>query len=853
MWKTFLNNLAMRKRRLLATSVAIVLGVAFLVGAMSFGNTLRSAMTNSYDEANRGTAVAVRGSNKIGRDDGGLRNLLPAEMIDTLRTEPGVDNVVATVGGMAQILDRDGERVGGGGPPTIGGNWLDDPRLNPYRIVDGRAPADVPAGTPYEVVIDRRSAETADLQVGDQTRVATPEVVEVTIVGIATFGSYDSQGPVTFTGFAPDAAQTLLGEPGKVNMFRIAAAPGTSPEGLRTEIAAALPDGAEAVTGSQLSKEAMSDLTSEFLGVFEKILMVFGGIAVMVATLSIHNTFAILAAQRSREAALLRAVGATRRQVLAGNVGEALVVGIGASALGIGGGYAISSMLRWIMARADVMDLGDVSTVMSTSTILLGVIVGIGVTLVASIGPALRSSRVAAIEALRDSDGDEQASIRVRTSIGAVLFGAGVSTMLLATRSLDRAAEFAALGGVGVLVGAVMLGPAIARPASRLLGVPGRAASHQGRLARDNAVRNRKRTAGAAAALMIGTAVVALFATFGASTKASLTQTIDRSFGGDLVLAGFDSAVQISPQAVETISALPEVKTAATVGITYVQLDGEATMAMVTDFDKLAEVLRIDGRGNPRAMATDNIAVSEQFAREHHLNLGSSATVTFPDRQTMDVTVGLVVGDRQTFGDMAMMPQAFAGREGRVPIVQMLIGLAPGVDEHRGAAAVNAAAKPFAIPEAKTRSQFIDDMGDQVDGVLFFIYGFLAIAVLIAVMSIANTLSLSIHERIREFGLLRAIGQSRRQVRAMVRWESVIVAVLGAACGLLLGTGLGWGLMRAIAVQEGWGVFAVPTATLIVMVILAVVAGVLAAWRPARRAAKLNMLVAISGGHGRMG
>lgn len=855
--KTFLSQLRARRRRLVSTGVSVILGVAFLVAALSFGSTLGRGFEAMFKEANKTTAVVVRSKTLVGSNHGGQRNTIPATVADTVRAVPGVAEAATGIQTSGQLLDRNGEGVGGNGPPTFAGNWIADPRLNPYRIVDGRAPRDLAPGEPYEVVIDRNSANKAGYKPGDHAKVVLPDPVNVVIVGIAAFGSGDSMGPVTFTGFAPKAASTLLSTgPGgdQIDMIRVAAEPGTSPEELRQSIARSLPAGIEALTGAQLTAEQIDDINGDFLDLFRAMLTTFGVIAVVVAAVSIYNTFSIVVAQRARESALLRAIGASRRQVLTMVVAESLTIGVIASLIGLAAGFGLSSLLQWVMASTGAIDLGDLSTVLDTSTIVTGLAVGIGVTLLASLGPAIRSARTAPVDALRSADAETRRLGRLRIAIGVVLAGAGATTVVLATRSSDNALMISAMGALLVLAGALVLAPVAVRPAAMILGAPGAVRGQtQGKLARQNVLRNPRRTANAAAALMIGVTVVAVFATFGASLTASVERMVNRNFGGDLVISSvsqFDGG--FSATAASQVAELPEVAHSVNLALGSVRVGDDDQFASVVDAPSLAKVLDVEvSSGSMEAVTSGTIAISSQYAREHDLAVGSPSALTFPDGSSTQVRVAAVYADRMTMGDV-MINAADAAPHLRVmPIVAVLIDLRPGVTEQDGAAAVNRVTAPYSMPKAQTRSEYVESIASQVDDMLAFIYGLLGVAVLIAVMSIANTLALSIHERTREIGLLRAVGQSRRQVRSMIRKESVIVSVFGATIGAGLGLFCGWGLMRAMAVQEGIGLFTAPVTTLVIVVGLAVAAGIMAAMRPARRAARIGILSAIAGSEDR--
>ncbi len=843
MFKTILKGLWYRKRRLFGTVTAVVLGVAFLTATLVIGDTQRSDFGQAFTEGNAGTDVIVRSSSEIGGEES-VRDVIDASVVEQVAAVDGVAKAVPLVEGVGTILDSDGDRIGGQGPPTTATNWVDDPELNPWRLAEGRAPR-----ADDEVVIDRASAENGGLAVGDRTTVLTPTPVEVTIVGTVTFGDADSIGPTTYTAFTLPAAQQLLtGRPDAISSVIVAAEDGVSRETLRDEIMQVMPARIEALTQSELTAEQQDEIESGFLGFFNMFLLVFAGIAMVVAAFSIYNTFSIVVAQRTRESALLRAIGASRRQIVVGVALEALAVGVIASAIGLGAGIGLAAGLKAWLSGADLA-LSSSGLVIDAATIVTAATVGILTTFVASVAPAVKASRVAPLAALRDVAVDRSAVSKTRVVVGLLLTGAGLASVIAATSSGDGAVSRVGLGALAVLVGAVVLGPVAARPAAAVLGTGAvLTGGFTGRLARRNAMRNPRRIAASASALMVGTGVVALFTTFGASLKATIDDTVDDQFGGDLIVEqdGFSGAA-LSPELAGAIAELPEVDDAVGTAFAIANIEGDDIEPTVTDFARLDAVLDMGVvQGSVNDLGPGKIAISEHYAEEHQLALGDTIPMTFVDGATSDLPVGVIYTERMSFGDLVMSNTDWAPHARQAGDVVVFVDLADGVTEADGNAAVTAVTDRYSAPDPQTRGEYKASIGSEIDSMLAVIYGLLAVAVLIAVMGIANTLSLSIHERTRELGLLRAVGQSRAQLRSTVRWESVIVAVFGTIGGLAVGTFLGWGLMRAISAQEGFGVFEAPVTSLAVVLGLAAAAGGVAAIRPARRAARLDILAAIS-------
>ncbi len=842
MLSTVLAGLWARKRRLFGTTTAVVLGVAFLAATLVIGDTMRAGFSGAFERANAGLAVSVRSSTVMGSEPR-VRDAIDAALTEQVAAVDGVDRAVPVVEGVATVIGADGDPIGGDGPPTVGASWIDDPALNPYRIVDGRPPA-----ADGEVVIDRRTAEEGDLRVGSSTRVLVPDPIDVTVVGIATFGDDDSFGPITYTAFTFDQAQQLLApRPGTVSEILVAGEDGVSDATLRDEISELLPARIEALTQDEVIAEQEDEIQSDFVGMFEMILLTFAVIALVVATFSIHNTFSILVAQRTRESALLRALGASRRQVVMGVAVEALVVGVAASAIGLGLGYGLAVGLDTLLASAD-LSLGN-SLVFGADTVVIAALVGIVTTLFASLAPALKASRVAPLAALRDVAVDRSSSSVWRAALGTLVTGAGVATVLAATSTDGGALGRAGLGSLAVVVGAVILGPVVARPFAAVFGA-GVAASRglTGKLARRNAMRNPRRVAGSASALMVGTAVVAVFATFGASIKASVDSEVDRVFSGDLVVIqdGFSGA-GLSTELAPAIDELPEVDSAVGVAFGVGQIDGDTVEPAVTDPTRLSAAFDLGvTSGSLEDLAPGEVAISEDYASDHGLAVGDSVAMTFVDGATTDLRIDAVYSERMSFGDLVMTRKDWEPHAGQAGDTVLFVNLADGVSEVAGQEAVDTVTAAFAAPDSQTRDEYVESVGAEVDQMLAVVYGMLGVAVLIALLGIANTLSLSIHERTRELGLLRAVGQSRAQLRSTVRWEAIIVAVFGTVGGVGIGTFLGWGLLRALRADEGYGQIAAPWSVLAVILVLAAAAGVLAALRPARRAARLDILAASS-------
>jgi putative ABC transport system permease protein len=846
MFRVIRKGLLAHKRRLTGTVLAIFLGVGFLSGTLVLGDTLGSNFDDLFQSANAGTDAVIRGASTVSVATRGPdiqeRGLVDGRLLDRVRTVPGVAAAEPSVLGYGQLIGTDGAAVGGNGPPRQAGNWIDDPDLTPYRLVEGWPPAG-----PGEVVINRGAARDGSLRVGDSTTVQTPEPVRVRVVGIATWNSADGFGRSTFVAFGlADAQRYVTKRPGQLTSVLVRAGPNVSEVDLVNRLRPLLPPGTESLTGAELVQETTDSVSGGFLAFFKAFLLVFAGVALLVATFSIVNTFSILVAQRSRESALLRALGATRRQVLGSVLAEAAVVGTVASGAGLLGGLGIASLLKALFNGVGFA-LPDTGLVLTTRTILVSLAVGVLVTLLAGIAPAVAASRVPPLAALRTVAVGRTGSSRRRAVAGTVLTLAGGTLAVAAVAgSGSGALTSAGIGAVLTTAGIVVLGPSVARPVSRLLGAPLPALrGTTGALARGNAMRNPRRTASTASALLVGVGVVTLFTVLGASIRASTDASVRQSFGGDLAVTAPGFGAGFSPRLADDVRRLPEVQAAAGLARAGVQMDGTGTAVTVSDPDQLGQVFDLDvGAGSLGALGRHGFAVNATTATEHGWQLGSTARIGFPDGSVEPMTVGAVYSARTVVGDY-LLPRAAWTAHATVDIdTTVLVGLRPGVDLVAGRAAVQRVAGGYGSPTVRDRAQWADALSTGVNTMLTIVYALLALAVLIALMGIANTLSLSIHERTRELGVLRALGLTRRQLRSIVRWESVLIAVFGTLGGLGLGVFLGWALVNAAAANIGS--FAAPPARLLVVLGVGAAVGVLAAARPARRAARLDVLAAIA-------
>ncbi|MFS8199855.1 FtsX-like permease family protein [Streptomyces sp. CWNU-52B] len=842
------SSLRAHKRRFAGTFLAVLLGVAFLAGTLVMGDTLRASFDTMFGNATSGTDAVVRSADTITTpgESQGVRQPVDTDLVAAVEKTPGVAAAAPDIQGAGQLVGANGDPVGGQGPPTLAGNWIDDPELNAYRLAEGRAPA-----KSGEVVVNRGAAEKGDLRIGDTTILRTPDPVEVTIVGLATFGGADGMAQVTFTGMTrSDAEKYLTARPGEAASILVRAGPGTGQRELVDALTPVLPEGIEAITGQELAEENTDAISGQFLTLFTTFLLVFSGVALLVATFSIHNTFAIVVAQRTRENALLRAIGASRRQVAASTLMEASVVAVAASAAGLAGGIGIAAGLQALFpAIGFPFPEGDL--VVSVLSMVLPLVVGVVVCLGSALLPAVRAGRTAPLAALRETSVDRSGASRTRAAVGGGLVALAIALTLTGV-VVSPSLWLAGAGAFLALVAFVVLGPVASTTAVRVLGSPlDRLRGVTGRLARRNALRSPKRTAATASALMIGVAVVSLFTVFGASLKATMDQTVSRSFAGDVVVStpSFGAGGSgLSPALAGAVAERPEVDTAVGLGRGVAEVDGRGRALTVTDPVALQRTFDLgDVRGSMSGLGADGIAVTEDEADKQGLRTGDTTRLAFTDGKQETFTVRAVYDRSELAGDYVITREAWAPHRTQDSDTVVAVSFRDGVGAAEGKAAVEKVAAAYGDPEVQTCDEYARSAAGAIDMMLTLVYALLALAVLIALLGIANTLTLAVHERTRELGLLRAVGQSRAQLRAMVRWESVLVAAFGTVGGLVLGGFLGWVLVAASdGASSSDFAFAVPPGRLLVVAAVGLAAGAFAGWRPARRASRLDVLRAIA-------
>jgi len=848
MLKITLRGLLARKFRLFATALAVTLGVAFMAGTLVLTDTIGKTFNDLSSGVYKGTDAEVRAKAAFtgGFFIGAQRPLVDASLVGTLARVPGVARDEGSVYGYTRIIGKNGQALGSPaqGAPTLGGNWNQVAALNPYHLLAGHPPQG-----PGQVVIDAKSARDGHLGVGDTTTVLVngpPQRVRV--VGIAGFGTADSPGGASVAMFTTPVAQRLVAAPGKYTSILFVAKPGVSQQQLVRNLSAVLPHGLEALTGAAVTKE-LQDQFQQFLKIFNTFMLIFAVIALLVGAFMIFNTFSITVAQRTRENGLLRAVGASKRQVLGSVLLEAAAVGIVASLIGLGAGIGVAAALRALLTGLGVgVPAGGIA--FSAHTVLVSGLAGLAVIVVAAVSPARKAAKVPPVAAMREATASSGYGSKTRILVGAAILALGIAALF--TGLFTHVTSQIALVGAGaglVFFGVSVLGRTVSLPLSRAVGAPlPWLRGVTGKLARQNAMRNPKRTAASASALMIGVGLVSFITILAASTTASVNSTIDRSLAGDIVIdSGAGLSGGVDPGLARQLNKLPQVAAATGVGIAAAEIFGRVEQVSAVEPAAAGKIFNVSPlRGSIGALGRTAIAVYSGVAAAHHLRLGSTVPVLFKDTGWQRLRVALIYGDAIA----APAPRYFLGApafDANFAIrfdSQVFVKKAPAVTTATALAAVRKVATRYSGTEVMDQNAYKQSRAKPVRQELMLVYALLALAILIALLGIGNTLALSIFERRRELGVMRAVGMTRRQLRATIRWESVIIAVQGTLLGLLIGVFFGWALVLAMK-DQGLTVFSLPVLSMVIVVALAAVAGVAAAILPSRRAAKLNIIQAI--------
>jgi putative ABC transport system permease protein len=832
MFRLTIKELAARKVRLLTTAFAVLLGVAFMAGTLVFTDTIGATYDSALAKANAGVDVYIRTPSQIHLGYGQSGPRLDASLAQQAAAVPGVEHVALRINGYAQVLGRDGKPVGDvAKSPAFGTNWVSVAELNPYRLWRGHAPAN-----DHEIVIDKTSASKGHIEVGDRVTVLTKHQPEqFTVAGIAKFDRYDSPAGATAVLFTDAKATELLASPGQADGIAITIAPGAAQEPVRAAVAQAVGGNVQVITGSELIKEDQETLRKQ-IGQMATIFYVFAVVAVFVGAFIINNTFSIIVAQRKRDMAMLRAVGASGRQVKRSVLIEAAVIGVVASAVGLVAGIGIAAGLRQLMSVFG-FDMPDGPTIITAGAMTLSFVVGVMVTVLSAWLPARRAAKIAPIAALRDVNVDRSGVSARRAIAGTVVTAGGVAALIA---GLGGALPLVGIGAVGVFAGIAVLGPVLARPISKAFGIPLRARGIAGELATRNASRNPKRTARTAAALMIGVALVAFMSVFAASAKTSLAGSLETQFTGTHIIdaGATDNSAGLSPQLAETLRHTTGVSTVTEARLSPAVIDhGETPTFFAFDTTTVDRTFKLGSvEGDVHGLGVDGVAVSRKRADAEGWHLGSTIPATFPGGTTTLTVKAIYSSGTDWVGTIFVDLSTFAAHGADDLDFRVYVAGDESV--------IKAVADGYPSATVLDKHGFLKLVSAQIDTMVGMFDALLMLAVVIALLGIANTLALSIFERTRELGLLRAVGMGRRQLRSTIRWESIIIAVFGTTLGLAIGTFFGWAIVRALA-DQGIKTLTIPTGTLIVVTVIAALAGATAAVLPARRAAKLDVLTAL--------
>ncbi len=838
MWRVTLKGLLAHKLRLALTALAIVLGVTFIAGTFVLTDTLHNTFDTLFGNIYQHVDFQVRGVAQFGSGGNATRDPVPESLLSTVRAVPGVAAAEGTVSGYAQYVNHDGKAITTGGAPTLGVSFDPNSDLATLHLVQGSPPT-----TPADVVMDYGTAQKYGFAVGERVRILLQGPTRTfTITGIAKFGTANNLAGATLAAFDVPTAQALLGSVGEFGAIDVATQPGADKASVQRAIAAALPRGVEVVTGQTVINEQTS-VVSSALGFFNTALLVFAFIALFVGAFTILNTFSIIVGQRTKELALLRIVGASRRQVFTSVLMEAGIVGLVSSLIGLGLGVLAALGLEALLSGFGVT-LPSGPLVFEARTVIVCLIVGVGVTLVSAIGPARRAVRIAPVEAVAEQQVEQEISLRRRFTWGSVITLGGVA--LLAVGLTAPAIALVGLGAVLIFIGVARLAPAVARPISSVIGRPLAALlGMSGRLGRENSMRSPRRTAQTASALMVGLALVSAIAVFGASLSRSATQSIDQALSADIIIsnASTNGSGSFSTSVPKIASAVPGVTASSTVYGGQFEVRGDIESLQALSTKNLADTVNLNmASGSPAALAAGDLLIDTTTANSDHLVVGDTVPVKFALTGSGRMRIGGIFETNSLIGSY-LVGENFFLFHFRNPLpnaVLLATDGSAGVQQ-----AVAHALAGFPNVQVQSRAQFEQSQSNQVNQLLGLVYALLGLAVIIALIGIVNTLMLSVFERTHEIGLLRAVGMRRRQIRAMIRSESVILALFGAVIGIIVGTGLGLALVSSLH-SQGITSTVVPWSNLVIFLILAALLGLLAASWPARRAARLDVLAAIA-------
>ncbi|MFJ6571985.1 ABC transporter permease [Streptomyces sp. NPDC091292] len=850
-FKTSVRNFFAHKGRMALSAVAVLLSVAFVCGTLVFTDTMNTTFDKLFAATSSDVTVSPKsasGSGEAGQS--GKPESLPASVLEKARATEGVKSAEGAVSSMnVTVVDAKNDNMGSTtGAPTIAGNWTRND-LRSMEITSGHAPRG-----PTDVMVDADTAKKHHLELGDELRtIAVTGDFTAKISGIATFKVTNPGAAVVYFDTATSQRE-LLGATGRFTQINVTAAAGVSHTQLKQNVASAL-EGPYKVQTQKETADANREDIGSFLDVMKYAMLGFAGIALLVGVFLIINTFSMLVAQRTREIGLMRALGSSRRQVNRSVLIEAVFLGIVGSLLGVAAGVGLAVGLMQLMGSMG-MDLSTDDLTVKWTTPVIGLVLGVVVTVLAAYLPARRASKVSPMAALRDAGtpADGKAGV-VRGVIGLVLTGAGAAS-LYAAATADKASEGSLVLGLGVvltLIGFVVVGPLLAGGMVRAISaVVLRLFGPVGRMAERNALRNPRRTGATGAALMIGLALVACLSVVGSSMVASATDELDKSVGADFIIQGQQRIVPQAEKVIESTPGLEHVTRYKIVDVTFTAPDGSTEKSDVSAADPTyaSDLRRTTTAGDlSAAYGMDAMSIGNKYAAEHKIKVGDRMTVAFKGGETAKLKVAAITDDDVTIDQGARYVGITTVEKylpaDKIPANDIMFAKAKDGQEKTAYAALKSSLKEYPQYEVRDQTDFKQQLKDQIGQLLYMVYGLLALAIIVAVLGVVNTLALSVVERTREIGLMRAIGLSRRQLRRMIRLESVVIALFGALLGL--GLGMGWGTTaQKLLALEGLGVLEIPWPTIITVFIASAFVGLMAALIPAFRAGRMNVLNAIA-------
>ncbi|MFP5320014.1 MAG: ABC transporter permease [Acidimicrobiia bacterium] len=826
--------------RLAHTGMAVALAVSLVAGTFALADTISAAFRQAATAAPDGVAVVVRSAAKFTGQATSLpeREPVPDSLVPAVQAVPGVASAWGVVWGYAQVVDEGGKSIASDGLPAVGTSWSPGDPLSAGRAPQG----------PGEVVIDEATARAHGLELGDRIKVLFQDVVrEFVIEGLRKAGDVIGS---SLAAFDLATTQQVMGQDGKLDRIEVKADDRIEPDVLRARIAGVLPDRYEVVTDAQAAKEAERSWT-EALGFLTTGLLVFAAVALLVSAFIIFNTFSILVAQRTRELGLLRALGGSRRQVTATVLTEAVAVGVVGSVVGLLLGFGTATGLLALL-RATGLDVPEAPLVFTGGTVLAALACGLAVTVVAAALPAYRATDVSPVAATGSVGGEEPGHLRRRATAGAALALAGAAALLAGLfAGVERPMVAIAVGSVALLAGTGLLAPLVAAPVAKAVGAPlGRVMGEAGALGRENAMRNPRRTAATATALTIGVGLIGVVSILAASMRASASTAIESSLRADFVLTSgttAGAATGLPPLVADRLRQVPGVQLVSQLRGGQWGLDGRTMTLLAVDPTTVTAMYELDPQSAAAARSLDDkgVIVRDTVAARHGWEVGDEVPMTFARTGTRKLPIRGTFSTTTVRTDYVVSIAAYEANFAQQFDLEVDVQLAPGVGAEEGRARIEKALADLPTVQVRDRSQVLEAQQDKVQQFLVPITALLGLSVIIALLGIANTLALSIHERTRELGLLRAIGMARTQLRSMVRSEALIIAALGAVLGLVLAVVFGWVLVSSM---RGMGLtrLVVPMGQLLAWLGVAVVAGLVASALPARKAAGLNVLDAVA-------